>query len=134
MVLALTAALSAVPGAAQDPKSLACTFSTGVTHVYEANRFNTEKAAPLAFGITAIDVAAQTADLKTESGTGSLRVVQAVNALHFLEVAIEGALYITTVFDKDDSNGTYPAVHSRHSSLLGEPIVTNYQGYCRETE
>jgi hypothetical protein len=137
-VLALTGFLAAVPAAApvaaQDPKSLSCTFEIGMTHVYDASRFTHEKAAPLAFGIASIDAGRQTADLKTEQGTGSLRVVQAVNAMHFLEVAIEGALYITTVFDKDDSTGTYPAVHSRHFSLLGQPIVTQYQGSCRETE
>jgi hypothetical protein len=58
--------------------------------------------------------------------------VQAVNAMHFLEVAIEGALYITTVYDKDESSGAYPAVHSRHFDLLGQPIVTHYQGFCQE--
>ena len=125
--------LTVAPGpAAQDPKSLACRFTSGVTHVYEKGQFTTEKAAPLAFGIASINTAAQTADLKTERGTGSLRLVQAVNALHFLEVAIEGALYITTVYEKEDG-GAYPAVHSRHFALLGQPIVTHYQGSCQET-
>jgi hypothetical protein len=125
--------LMVAPGqAAEEPKSLACQFTSGVTHVYEKGQFTSEKAAPLAFGIASIDARAQTADLKTERGTGSLRLVQAVNALHFLEVAIEGALYITTVYEKDDG-GAYPAVHSRHFALLGQPIVTQYQGYCQET-
>jgi hypothetical protein len=125
--------LAVAPGAgAQEPKSLACRFTAGVTHVYEKGQFTAEKAAPLAFGIASIDAAKQTADLKTERGTGSLRLVQAVNALHFLEVAIEGALYITTVYEKDEG-GAYPAVHSRHFALLGQPIVTHYQGFCQET-
>ena len=129
--LLVSVAVSA--GRSAEPKSFACKFVNGVTQVYEKGRFTPESAAPLAFGIAAIDAAKQTADLKTERGTGSLRLVQAVNATHFLEVAIEGALYITTVFDKDDDKGTYPAVHSRHFSLLGQPIVTHYQGFCEET-
>ena len=129
--LLVSVAVSA--GRSAEPKSFACKFTNGVTQVYEKGRFTPESAAPLAFGIAAIDAAKQTADLKTERGTGSLRLVQAVNATHFLEVAIEGALYITTVFDKDDDKGAYPAVHSRHFSLLGQPIVTHYQGFCEET-
>jgi hypothetical protein len=125
--------LAASPGLAAEPKSFACKFAGGVTHVYEKGRFVPENAAPLAFGIASIDAAAQTADLQTERGTGSLRLVQAVNATHFLEVAIEGALYITTVFDKDDAKGAYPAVHSRHFALLGQPIVTHYHGFCEPT-
>jgi hypothetical protein len=119
--------------AAPEPRSLACTFASGVTHIYEKGKFTAEKATPLAFGIASIDPASQKADLKTDTGTGSLRMVQAVNAMHFLEVAIEGALYITTVFDKDETGG-YPAVHSRHFALLGQPIVTHYQGFCQQTE
>jgi hypothetical protein len=57
-------------------------------------------------------------------------VVQAVNATHFLEVVTEGFLHITTVYDKDDAKGAYPAVHSRHFGLPGQPIVTQYQGFC----
>ena len=56
--------------------------------------------------------------MKTERGAGTLRVVQAVNATHFLEVVTEGSLHITTVFDKDDAKGGYPAVHSRHFGFL----------------
>ncbi len=126
--------LAVAPGrAAPEPKALACKFAQGVTHVYEKGQFAAEAAAPLAFGIASIDAGRQTADLKTEHGTGSLRLVQAVNAMHFLEVAIEGALYITTVYDKDETSGAYPAVHSRHFALLGQPIVTHYQGVCQET-
>jgi hypothetical protein len=90
----------------------------------------TEEAAPLAFGIDAIDVTAQTAELKMPRGTGSLRIVRAVNAMHFLEVVTEGFLNVTTIYDRDDAKGTFPAVHSRHFGLLGQPIVSQYQGYC----
>ena len=66
-----------------------------------------------------------------EHGTGTLRVVQAVSATHFLEVAGEGFLHITTIYDKDEAKGgAYPAVHSRHFGILGQPIVTQYQGFC----
>ena len=92
-----------------------------------------KKASPLAFGIAAIDAQAQTAELKTRGGTGHLRIVQAVNAMHFLEVVREGFLHITTIYDKDEGKGAYPAVHSRHFGLFGQPLVTQYQGFCEAT-
>jgi hypothetical protein len=128
------AVLAAAPAAADQPKAFACTFSKGVTHVYDKGEFVAEKAATIKFGIEAINAAAQSADLKTERGTGTLRIVQAVNAMHFLEVVTEGSLHITTVYDKDDAKGLYPAVHSRHFGLFGQPIITQYQGFCEGKE
>ena len=133
-IAVLLVLLAVSPGrTVEEAKSFACKFTSGVTHVYEKGQFVPEKAAPLAFGIAAINAQAQTADLKTERGIGSLRIVRAVNAMHFLEVVTEGSLHITTVFDKDDANGAYPAVHSRHFGLLGQPIVSHYQGFCKAT-
>src|SRR5262245_24490845 len=111
-VLFVVAALSA--SAAAEPKWLACSLASGEADVYEHGAFMPEKAGALSFGITTIDHQAQTADLKTERGIGSLRVVRAVNATHFLEIVTEGSLHITTIYDKDDAKGAYPAVHSRH--------------------
>jgi len=42
----------------------------------------------------------------------------------------EGFLNVTTIYDKDEAKGAYPAVHSRHFGLLGQPIVSQYEGYC----
>jgi hypothetical protein len=129
-IAALLLALAAPAGATEPPKAFACTFTAGVTHSYERGRFAAEAAAPLAFGIAAINDKAQTAELRTERGTGELKVVLAVNATHFLEVVTEGFLHITTIYDKDEARGAFPAVHSRHFGILGQPIVTQYQGYC----
>ena len=129
--IALMALLAAVPAhAADEPKAYQCNFTSGTAYVYEKGVFAAEKGAPLAFGIAAINAQAQTAALKTERGTGTLKIVHAVNATHFLEVVTEGWLHITTIFDKDDAKGEYPAVHSRHFGLFGQPIVTQYQGFC----
>jgi hypothetical protein len=134
IALLFSALAAATVRAADEPTAFACTFTSGTAQVYEKGQFVPEKAAPLSFGIAAINAQAQTADLKTEQGTGTLRVVRAVNAMHFLEVATEGALHITTVFDKDDAKGAYPAVHSRHFGLFGQPIVTQYHGFCDAKE
>jgi hypothetical protein len=123
-------ALGAASAAADEPKAFTCNFEVGVSHSYEKGQFVAEKASPLSFSIAAIDMNSQTADLKTERGTGRLSLVQAVNAMHFLEVVTEGFLNITTIYDKDEGRGAYPAVHSRHFGLFGQPLVTQYQGFC----
>jgi hypothetical protein len=132
VALALLALLAST-SAADEPKAFSCNFVNGVAYSYDNGAFTAEKASPLAFGIAAIDASAQTAELKTRGGTGQLRIVQAVNAMHFLEVVTEGFLHITTVYDKDEAKGAYPAVHSRHFGLFGQPLVTQYQGFCEAT-
>jgi hypothetical protein len=133
LALLASLALSALPSAADEPKAFTCTFVNGVTHSYDNGAYATEKASPLSFGIAAIDAAAQTAELKTKGGTGQLRIVQAVNAMHFLEIVTEGFLHVTTIYDKDEAKGLYPAVHSRHFGLFGQPLVTQYAGFCEAT-
>jgi hypothetical protein len=130
--LALTHAAPAL--ASEGPKGFTCIFKGGTAHVYDKGAFNAEVPTPLSFGIESIDPAAQTADLKTERGTGSLKLVLAVNATHFIELATEGSLHITTIYDKDEATGAYPAVHSRHFGLMGQAIVTQYQGFCQAKE
>jgi len=132
-LVALSALFASVSGA-EEPKAFNCTFAEGVTHSYDNGAFLAEKASPLTFGIANIDAKAQSAELKMRGGTGQLRVVQAVNAMHFLEVVTEGFLHLTTVYDKDEAKGAYPAVHSRHFGLFGQPLVTQYQGFCEAAD
>ncbi len=133
LVIALVvASVGAARGdAAESPTAFQCAFTAGATYVYENGQFAHERGGALSFGIAGINAQTQSAELRTGGGTGTLRIVHAVNAMHFLEVATEGSLYITTVFDKDDAKGGYPAVHSRHFALLGQPIVSQYQGFCQ---
>jgi hypothetical protein len=130
-VLAVALLIGGAAARAQEPKAFTCTFNTGTSYSYEKGQFVAQPASPLSFGITAINPAAQTAELKTEGGTGQLRVAQAVSATHFLEVVTEGYLNVTTIYDKDEAKGVYPAVHSRHFGVLGQPLVASYQGSCK---
>ena len=115
------------------PKALSCTFETGSSVAYAQGGYRISQAQPLAFDIGAIDLEAQRAELQTaKGGKGALKVVRAVNANHFLEVVNEGFLNITTVYDLDPEQRAHPAVHSRHLGLLGEPIIAQYYGLCRE--
>lgn len=114
-------------------KSLACTFDKGTSTTYEAGDFVSKPAQSLSFEITDIDLEAQSARLLTGEGdgAGTLRIVRALNANHFLEVVNEGFLNLTTIYDIDAARGTYPAVHSRHLGLLGQPVFAQYSGQCK---
>src|SRR5438132_7383712 len=75
---------------AQDevPKHFACVFDKGYTWTYEAGKFQSASPSPLSFEIGDIDLDKQSALLILSGKTsGSLRIVRALNANHFLEVA-----------------------------------------------
>ncbi|MEM1371380.1 MAG: hypothetical protein AAGG72_04020 [Pseudomonadota bacterium] len=61
---------------------------------------------------------------------GTLRIVRALNANHFLEAVTGGFLNLTTVYDPAPGSTKHPAVHSRHFGVLGEPVYAQYTGFC----
>ena len=130
----LLGAMASVPARGQEePKHFVCSFSSGSSWSYDGGNFKTEKPAPLSFEITDIDLDRQSARLVTDGRDqpGTLKIVRAINANHFLEVMNEGFLNLTTVYDKDPTTGTYPAVHSRHFGLIGQPVFAQYAGTCQ---
>jgi hypothetical protein len=135
----LTAIMMAVVGigatatstsAAEATAGFVCTFKAGTTLGYAAGKYRRTIARPLAFDVEAIDLEGQKAELVTSRGRGTLRVVRALNANHYLEVVAEGFLNLTTIYDRDAKAGAHPAVHSRHFGLFGEPVVAQYHGFC----
>jgi hypothetical protein len=122
------------PALASDlPASLTCEFKSGSTGVYDNGKFTFKQATPLLFDLTSINLQGQSADMKmpgAENG-GKLAIARGVGANHFLEVVTEGYWNITTVYELDTANKVYPAVHSRHFGLLGQPVVAQYTGLCK---
>lgn len=128
--LALLAPLAA-HGAEETIGPFSCTFDKGATWSYETGKFSSEQPAALKMEIDSIDLEGQKARLVAEGKPpGELRIVRALNANHYLEVANEGFLNLTTIYDLDPSVGTYPAVHSRHFGILGQPVFAQYAGTC----
>jgi hypothetical protein len=115
------------------PKAFTCTFTSGTASTYENGAFRSESPQPLGFKITNIDLDRQTASLVTDAHEkpGVLKIVRAINANHFLEVVNEGFLNLTTIYDEDPATGLYPAVHSRHFGIIGQPVFAQYAGTCR---
>jgi hypothetical protein len=112
-------------------KHLACVFDKGVTTTYETGAFQTAAPSPLSFDVANIDLDGQAASLIIkDQKPGTLRVIRALNANHFLEVANEGYLNLTTIYDMDPATKTFPAVHSRHFGIIGQPVFGQYSGTC----
>lgn len=114
------------------PPPLTCSFTAGNAGTYAAGAYTRTTAEPLSFDIEAIDLETQTAKLSVAGKAGGkpLMAVRALNAIHVLEIAQEGFLNVTTVYDPETATGVRPAVHSRHFGLLGEPIFAQYTGFC----
>jgi len=115
------------------PTRFTCKFDAGTRGTFEGGKFNSSSATPLSFDITDVDLEKQEARLRTagSEAPGTLRVVRAINANHFLEVVPEGFLNLTTIYDDKDGTGEHPAVHSRHLGVLGQPLFSQYSGICK---
>ncbi len=133
VLCAALAAFTAGAGQAEDePAGYICTFSKGTAWTFENGAFKDKVPEPISLVISDVNLEAQTAQLVPDAGRspGALKIVRAINANHFLEVVNEGFLNLTTIYDMDATSGTYPAVHSRHFGVLGQPIVAQYSGTC----
>ncbi|MGL4397745.1 MAG: hypothetical protein ACRCS9_14490 [Hyphomicrobium sp.] len=126
------AARQGAVAAAESPSAaFACRFDTGRTWTVEAGKFTSADPTPLVFEVAAIDLDTQAANLVVDGRkAAALKVVRALNANHFLEVANEGFLNLTTIYDYDAAAGGHPAVHSRHFGLIGQPVFAQYAGLC----
>lgn len=131
IALAATPVLAAAPD--EGTRDMVCTFARGNAWTVEAGKLQSSAPQALSFTVSAIDLEGQSAKLTAggQSGTGTLRIIRALNANHFLEVAQEGFLNLTTIYDLDPATGTHPAVHSRHFALLGQPLFSQYAGSCK---
>lgn len=129
----IAAVVSVGPVSAQDdfPSHFACDFNQGYSWTYDAGKYKAAPPADLSFEIGKIDLDHQTASLILEGKPANgLKIVRAINANHFIEVVNEGFLNLTTIYDRDPTTGKYPAVHSRHFGLFGQPVFAQYAGTC----
>jgi hypothetical protein len=120
-----------MPAAATDEATgYTCTFTVGAAHAFTKGRFKPTKAGPVTLDIAGVNYAKQEAELVSGERRAVLRIIRAVNAVHFLEAVGEGYLNLTTIYDRDTGAITHSAVHSRHFGVLGQAIVSQYRGAC----
>jgi hypothetical protein len=117
-------------------KALACTFPLVATGTWVDGEPRGElKPAKLSIAYEAINVEDGTA--RAIEGAGTLDVIakQSLWNLHLLWIGSEGAVYLTTVFDRETKGGKLRAVHTRHEYTdISLPGYTSrpeqYYGEC----
>jgi len=143
-VLVVSLAAPAVTSAAQDSsrnrlngvKSLACTFTLVASGTWTDGEPRAEvKPAKLSIAYDAINVEDGTA--RAIEGAGTLDMIAKLSLwnLHLLWIGSEGAVYLTTVFDRETKGGKLRAVHTRHEYTdISLPGYTSrpeqYYGEC----
>jgi hypothetical protein len=114
----------------ETPKGFDCTFAAGESWSHDGKDFASGTAVPIAFSVRELDVARQTALITGAGGDAKARLAQAIGGWHLIEVAVEGYLNLTTIYETPDADGRLPAAHSRHLAVLGKPLVAQYRGSC----
>jgi hypothetical protein len=98
--------------------ALTCTFPVISTGDWKGGVAEAAvKPATLSVGFTAIDTQDGTAEAIGDSGKSHITVRLMGNYLHFMQMDPYGALYVTTVFNKETKPGRLQAAHSRHEYL-----------------
>jgi hypothetical protein len=127
---------STTRSAMANAKSLKCIFPVNSTGTWIENTPQAEiKTAKLTLEYQSIDTEDGTADVRGTSGPPHITVRLSGGYLHFLHMASEGPLYVTTVFDQPTSAGRLRAVHTRHEyTRVSLPGFTSrpeqYYGEC----
>jgi len=117
-------------------KSLACTFTLLATGTWNEGEPKAEvKPAKLSIAYEAINVEDGTARAVEGSGTLDMIAKLSLWNLHLLWIGSEGAVYLTTVFDRETKGGKLRAVHTRHEYTdISLPGYTSrpeqYYGEC----
>ena len=127
------------PDALAKATALKCTFSAMATGDWKGGAGEAAvKPATLSVGFSAIDTQDGTAEAVGDSGKSHITVRLLGNYLHFMQMDPYGALYVTTIFNKETKPGRLQAAHSRHEYIpVVAPGLTSrpeqYYGDCEVT-
>jgi hypothetical protein len=135
MVDAVNLAQTSTQQALGSATDLKCVFSLYATGTWRENTPEAEvKTAKLVLEFNSIDTQDGTAIAK---GGGPPHIVVRMSRgyLHLLQIASEGPVYLTTVFDQENPGRKFKAVHTRHEyTQVSLPGFTSrpeqYYGEC----
>lgn len=142
--LLLTTSLSAqVPGITSPrlakATGLKCTFTVLATGTWiKGEPEASVKPAKLSVAFKAVDTQDGTAEVVGDFGKSHITVRLLGAYLHFMQMDAYGALYVTTVFDRESRGGKLLAAHTRHEyTPVQLPGLTSrpeqYYGECEVT-
>lgn len=120
---------------AQEKLSFRCTFGPGASANWDSGSVSINKGT---FGQPNVVSIYDAIDLKSKTGrhiggAGASDVVVLTNpdAITLFEQTNSGNLVFTTIFRaRSQQNGEHIAVMSRHVSIMGDPLPSQYHGTC----
>jgi hypothetical protein len=127
---------NAPPAVLANATALRCTFTVISTGDWKNGAAEAAvKPSTLSVAFRAIDTQDGTAEAVGDSGRSHIIVRLLGNYLHFMQMDPYGALYVTTVFNKETKAGHLQAAHSRHEyTPVSAPGLTSrpeqYYGDC----
>jgi hypothetical protein len=96
-------------------KRVECVFTSYTSGTWTNGEVKTEtKPASLSLKFESIDAEDGVAEVVSDYGKVHIIAKVSLWSLHFLEMGSEGALRVTTVFDKENRPGKFKAAHTRH--------------------
>ncbi len=139
LVLATSILAVARPAVSQDAsrlhsaKTFRCEFAVGVS-----TRMNGDKPLPklnkdkLELVFDQLDMEKGTGRLIGNIGGADVTVLSSVEALSIIERTMSGSLQVTVIYLSQLPDGTFKAVHSRHTTMLGGvPMPSQFYGTCQ---
>ena len=88
----------------------------------------------LTFNVDAVNFETHRARMIGNAGSADLRAVDGDDRVTFLEWTATRNLNVVVIYDPQQKDGTFRAVHSRHFSLPGAPGPSQQYGKCRRWE
>lgn len=111
-------------------KTLDCLMKNQGTTTVEKGNLTTNKGGDtLAITLTGFDYEKHTATMVGNAGSDEVSFVPSMKKAVLIQFSQTGNSFLTSV--SDPVNGKSIIFHSRHSWLIGEPVISEYQGTCR---
>lgn len=117
--------------------ALTCAFTVQATGTWRAGESEASiKPAKVSVAFNAVDTQDGTAESVGDTGKSHITVRLLGSYLHFMQLDPYGALYVTTVMDRETRGGKLQAVHTRHEyTPVSLPGLTSrpeqYYGECQ---
>lgn len=129
----VTSASLALAEAPQNARALVCQAGPGaVTEWKGQNPITSPSNNEITFTFSELNQTAGTARLSGPGGSSIVGMLVTAAGVTFVEKLSSGGIVVTTVYASTERTArTYLMADTRHNSILGSPIVSQFFGICR---
>lgn len=132
VAIAATWASLASADAPQNAKALVCRTGSGVSTEWKGGIPSTTPSKnEITFTLNELNKSTGTARLTGPGGSGTVKMLVTSAGVTFVETLGSGGVIFTTVYASTDTAArTYLVADTRHNSILGSPIISQFFGVC----